>query len=110
MPRPAFDGELRFPSDDAQRTGKPHSNATLESSRKPRRRSDMSNVLFNGVDANGMNGLWVSDGSALGTHELAVFGTGAGPTDMAVLYTNPNVRGGAPDMVFNAENSQHKQG
>jgi ELWxxDGT repeat protein len=28
-------------------------------------------VLFSGYDANGNNGLWVNDGTAAGTHELA---------------------------------------
>jgi ELWxxDGT repeat protein len=30
----------------------------------------MSVVLFAGFDANGNNGLWVTDGTASGTHEL----------------------------------------
>jgi ELWxxDGT repeat protein len=34
-------------------------------------------VLFNGLDASGNNGLWVTDGTAAGTHELNV--TGAYP-------------------------------
>jgi hypothetical protein len=45
-------------------------------------------VLFNGVDANGLSGLWATDGTAGGTHEVLAKATGASsgldPTDMTV--------------------------
>ncbi len=46
-------------------------------------------VLFNGVDANGLSGLWATDGTAGGTHELLAEAAGASsgldPTDMTVF-------------------------
>ena len=46
-------------------------------------------VLFNGVDANGLSGLWVTDGTAGGTQELVAEAAGASsgldPTDMTVF-------------------------
>jgi ELWxxDGT repeat protein len=50
-----------------------------------------SEVLFNGVDASGLTGLWVTDGTAGGTHELAgisgapTTGSGVNPTDLTVF-------------------------
>ena len=47
-------------------------------------------VLFNGVDANGLSGLWVTDGTVGGTHELVAGAGGASdpaglnPTNMTV--------------------------
>ncbi len=51
-------------------------------------------VLFSGVDANGLTGLWVTDGTANGTHELLAEAAGAtaakdplglSPTDLTVF-------------------------
>ncbi len=46
-------------------------------------------VLFNGVDVNGLSGLWVTDGTAGGTHEVVAEAAGASsgldPTAMIVL-------------------------
>ena len=48
-------------------------------------------VLFNGVDANGLSGLWETDGTAGGTHEIVAGagGTsdpnGLNPTDLTVF-------------------------
>jgi ELWxxDGT repeat protein len=46
-------------------------------------------VLFNGVDAAAKNGLWVTDGTAAGTHELAVISganaSGVDPFDLTVF-------------------------
>ena len=50
-------------------------------------------VLFSGLDANGLTGLWVTDGTASGTHELLAEITGAtasdplglDPTDLTVF-------------------------
>ena len=49
-------------------------------------------VLFNGVDANGLSGLWVTDGTVGGTHELVAGAGGASdpaaglnPTNITVL-------------------------
>ena len=46
-------------------------------------------VLFDGVDANGLSGLWATDGTAGGTHELLAEAAGASsglnPTDMTVF-------------------------
>ena len=44
-------------------------------------------VLFNGLDADDAAGLWVTDGTGAGTHEIAVAGadaSGLNPTDMTV--------------------------
>src|SRR5262249_55940950 len=53
-------------------------------------------VLFDGLDAAGQNGLWVSNGTASGTHELTGI-TGADANGM--LYNIPN----ADFTVFNGE-------
>ncbi len=46
-------------------------------------------VLFNGADANGLSGLWATDGTAGGTHEVIAEAAGASsgldPTDMTVF-------------------------
>jgi ELWxxDGT repeat protein len=48
-------------------------------------------VLFNGLDAAGIRGLWVSDGTAASTHELtgiagaSTSGSGLNPTDFTVF-------------------------
>ena len=46
-------------------------------------------VLFNGVDAQGLSGLWATDGTAGGTHEVLAEATGASagldPTDLTVF-------------------------
>jgi hypothetical protein len=44
-------------------------------------------VLFNGADANGLSGLWETDGTAAGTHEVLAAGGSSGldPTDMTVV-------------------------
>jgi hypothetical protein len=46
-------------------------------------------VLFTGVDANGLSGLWATDGTAGGTHEVLAEAAGASsgldPTDMTVV-------------------------
>ena len=46
-------------------------------------------VLFNGADADGLSGLWATDGTAGGTHELIAEAPGASsgldPTDMTVF-------------------------
>ena len=48
-----------------------------------------SEVLFSGVDANGLTGLWVTDGTAGGTHEIfpqqATSASGLSPTDFTVF-------------------------
>ena len=36
-----------------------------------------SEVLFSGLDANGLHGLWITDGTAAGTHELLAEAAGA---------------------------------
>lgn len=48
-------------------------------------------VLFSGVNASGATGLWVTDGTPAGTHELTISGAppaGVDPYAMAVLGTN----------------------
>jgi ELWxxDGT repeat protein len=45
-------------------------------------------VLFGGRDSDGFEGLWVTDGTAAGTHEIAVNGAGlngVGPANLTVL-------------------------
>ena len=53
-----------------------------------------SEILFSGLDANGLTGLWVTDGTAGGTHEMFAEATGAtaakdplglSPTDLTVF-------------------------
>ena len=56
-----------------------------------------SEVLFSGLDANGLSGLWVTDGTANGTHELLAEAAGA-TAAKDPLGLNPN------DLtVFNGE-------
>jgi ELWxxDGT repeat protein len=51
----------------------------------------MSAVLFSGFDANGNNALWVTDGTAVGTHELSGItgahgaGNGVAPSDIVAF-------------------------
>ena len=51
----------------------------------------MAMLLFSGYDANGNDGLWVSDGTAAGTHELTGItgahgaGNGVAPSNIAAL-------------------------
>jgi ELWxxDGT repeat protein len=45
-------------------------------------------VLFNGFDAAGKQGLWVTDGTTAGTHEIAVNGAAPGglnPSDLTAF-------------------------
>jgi hypothetical protein len=53
-----------------------------------------SEILFSGLDSNGLSGLWVTDGTANGTHELFAQATGAtaakdpqglSPIDLTIL-------------------------
>jgi ELWxxDGT repeat protein len=53
-----------------------------------------SEILFSGLDSNGLTGLWVTDGTANGTHELLAKATGAtaakdphglSPTDLTIF-------------------------
>ena len=54
-------------------------------------------VLFNGVDANGLSGLWVTDGTVGGTHEL-VAGAGGASDPAGLNPTNITVSNG--EVVF----------
>jgi ELWxxDGT repeat protein len=63
-------------------------------------------ALFNGLNASGVRGLWVTDGTAAGTHEVATFGGGtfgtAGPDD---LTTFGNRASGCHEVLFLATNA-----
>jgi ELWxxDGT repeat protein len=53
----------------------------------------MAMLLFNGYDANGNDGLWASDGTAAGTHELTGIGgvyTGGAPPFLSVAGLQPS--------------------
>ena len=58
-------------------------------------------VVFSGWDANGNNGLWVTDGTGTGTSEVEVAGGTAGispgqltPYNGGVLFTGDDANGG----------------
>jgi ELWxxDGT repeat protein len=56
-------------------------------------------VVFNGLDTAANSGLWVTDGTAAGTHELSVSGTytGAGgltPNDLTAVTLRGDIKGG----------------
>ena len=43
-------------------------------------------VLFNGIDASGNSSLWETNGTAAGTHELAVSGAATGASGFLRLH------------------------
>ncbi len=64
-------------------------------------------VWFSGVDANGLTGLWVTDGSAPGTHELLDELSGADPTH-GLSPTDLTVFGS--ELLFNGLDADGEKG
>ena len=56
-------------------------------------------VLFSGVDSGGKSGLWTTDGTAAGTHELtgvaAASSAGLAPSNLTTIATRPVLSAGA---------------
>jgi ELWxxDGT repeat protein len=71
----------------------------------------LSFVLFNGSNAANQHGLWVTDGTAAGTHELAVSGASSGgPFDWFPGGNNPNFTSFNGEVLFQGKDASGNLG